>query len=139
MDLADKKNGGGGLLGVCEHFHTALPAGVRDHLMGKNPDDIDIATTAKPHQVENFSKRSRRCLQCDAGLWKTIFRSSCHLPRGKGVMKRSSSDKVSLRSRKKMPDAGIYGKRPFMILCQRDTDYVGGGRYQALVIRAIGP
>ena len=40
--------------------HTVYFAGgcVRDHLMAKSPQDIDIATSAKPEQVERFFKKT---------------------------------------------------------------------------------
>ncbi|HOE69334.1 MAG TPA: CCA tRNA nucleotidyltransferase [Candidatus Omnitrophota bacterium] len=62
MDLSDRK--GRLALRVAavlrDHGHTALFAGgsVRDHLMGKKPEDIDVATSARPDEVEKLFKKT---------------------------------------------------------------------------------
>ncbi|HQB12334.1 MAG: CCA-adding enzyme [Candidatus Omnitrophica bacterium ADurb.Bin292] len=56
MDLASHKGGLALRIATAlrDHGHTVFFVGgcVRDHLMGKQPEDIDIATTAKPAEVE---------------------------------------------------------------------------------------
>ncbi len=148
MDLADKK----GMAAVRivsvlrEHGHTAFFAGgcVRDHLMGKKPDDIDIATTAKPDQVERLFKKTipvgrqfgvMLVVEDDIPFEVATFRAEGGYEDGRHPTKVSFTVPEEDARRRDFTVNGLF----YDPLSNEILDYVGGrDDIRRKVIRAIG-
>jgi len=131
--------------------HVALWAGgcVRDLLMGREPQDFDVATSAAPEQVRAVFGR-RRTLSVGESFGVVIVLG----PKGSGLQVEVATFRTEGRyADGRRPESVRFatpeedaGRRDFTIngmfydpLAERVLDYVGGERdLQAGILRAIG-
>jgi poly(A) polymerase len=117
---------------------------VRDFLLGREPDDFDIATDAKPEQVEKFFKRTVAIgrkfgvmLVVEGGhqFQVATFRAEADYQDGRRPEKISFANAEADASRRDFTVNGLF----YDPLTEKIHDWVGGEKdLRAKIIRTIG-